>query len=171
MNAMPKPITTADAHSAHTSANAARRTSAAASTTRAIVTDRLAPSRSGSRAPAMRTSKQTMLYAANSPPEPAIPTSRAWSGRNAENTANAAMPQPSTAPGPTAAGCKSLAGLARGAAAPGVVAGVGTATLAIAAMTANPAATANASGKRSSPATASPMIGPTPMPPNTATEK
>ena len=61
MNAMPMPITAAATYSAHTSANAAMRTRAVARATKAIVTEWRAPSRSGTRAPAMRSTRQTTL--------------------------------------------------------------------------------------------------------------
>ena len=61
MNAMPTPMTTADAHSAQAAGNDASAPSAAASVTNAIVTARRAPRRSGRRAPTRRSSRQTML--------------------------------------------------------------------------------------------------------------
>ena len=61
MNAMPTPITTAAAHNAHASGNAASAPSAAASVTKAIVTARRAPRRSGRRAPTMRSTRHTTL--------------------------------------------------------------------------------------------------------------
>ena len=62
MNAMPTPITAAATHSAHDlgERRPGRRARWRAST-KAIVTERRAPSRSGSRAPAMRSTRQTTL--------------------------------------------------------------------------------------------------------------
>ena len=97
---------------------------------------------------------------------------------NAPNVENAATPAASTTPGMIAAGCMILRRPEVGAA-DAIVSSIGSSGATLAG--ANTATTAAASAKQPaitnarsnwvSSRTNSPMIGPMPMPPNTATEK
>ena len=97
---------------------------------------------------------------------------------NAPNVENAATPDASTTPGITAAGCMirrrpdvdAADAIVSSMASSGATrAGANSATTA--ASSANAPATAKARSNRVSSSSHSPMIGPTPIPPNTATEK
>ena len=169
MNAMPAPMPAAPSQSAHGSATELISTRDSVSVTSAMLTVRWAPNRSGTFAASRRSDRLTALYTRNRPAEPASPTSREWSGMNAKYTDSAAMPVASTTPGQSAARWKSGAFAAAGAAVRSTRRGTPSTVNAVTSANADP--TRKVVANRSSPSTASPMVGPMPMPPNTATEK
>src|SRR3954470_21871502 len=73
---------------------------------RVMATDapRIDPSRSGSRAPKIRTARTANAYSANTSPELSRPTWVTYSGTNAENPANPVVDKARITPGRSAAG-------------------------------------------------------------------
>ena len=135
----------------------------------AVVTDTRGPSRSGSRAPPMRSTRHTALYTANRPPDPDSPSERAWSGRNAREHGEGGHPDGEDDSGADGVRMqparRRTACSIRGATIAGANASRrGTVVDTSAAPTANSPARANALRKPDVLSITSPTIGPMPMP-------